>query len=97
MQIKTSYNLFCSGGSPISAPETLRRQGAALGRNGVPVSTEIGCRFEPKSRAENSEICSFEGETARAGTKSADDPAQIEQKGDEPRQRRDEGLHTFSV
>jgi hypothetical protein len=32
-------------------------QGAALDRNGLSVSTEIACRFEPKSPAENSDIC----------------------------------------
>jgi hypothetical protein len=28
-----------------------------LDRNGLPVSTETACRFQPKSRVENSEIC----------------------------------------
>jgi hypothetical protein len=29
-----------------------------LDRNGLSVSTETACRFQPKSHAENSEICS---------------------------------------
>jgi hypothetical protein len=32
-------------------------QGAALDRNGLSVSTETACRFEPKSPVGNSEIC----------------------------------------
>jgi len=31
-----------------------------LDRNGLSVSTEIACRFEPKPPAENSEICILE-------------------------------------
>src|ERR1700746_1326872 len=33
------------------------QRGAALDRNGLSVSTETACRFEPKSPAGNSEIC----------------------------------------
>ena len=39
--------------------ETPPQRGAALDRNGLSVSTEIACRFEPKSPAGNSEICSL--------------------------------------
>src|SRR5271165_1010078 len=34
------------------------QRGAALDRNGLSVSTETACRFEPKSPVGNSEICS---------------------------------------
>src|ERR1700704_3597002 len=34
------------------------QRGADLGRNGLSVSTETACRFEPKSPVGNSEICS---------------------------------------
>src|SRR5712691_10076736 len=37
--------------------ETPPQRGAALDRNGLSVSTETACRFEPKSPAGNSEIC----------------------------------------
>src|SRR6266404_4640024 len=37
--------------------KTPPEQGAALDRNGLSVSTETTCRFEPKSPAGNSEIC----------------------------------------
>src|ERR1700749_1924046 len=37
--------------------KTHPQRGAALDRNGLPVSTETACRFEPKSPAGNSEIC----------------------------------------
>src|SRR5690242_4473066 len=33
--------------------------GAALDRNGLSVSTETACRFEPKSPVGNSEICTL--------------------------------------
>src|ERR1700704_6589078 len=33
------------------------QRGAALDRNGLSVSTETACRFEPKSPVGNSEIC----------------------------------------
>ena len=35
-------------------------RGAALDRNGLSVSTETACRFEPKSPVGNSEICSLQ-------------------------------------
>jgi peptidoglycan/LPS O-acetylase OafA/YrhL len=38
--------------------KTHPQRGAALDRNGLSVSTETACRFEPKSPAGNSEICS---------------------------------------
>src|ERR1700749_3742695 len=37
--------------------KTHPQRGAALDRNGLSVSTETACRFEPKSPAGNSEIC----------------------------------------
>src|SRR5438045_4635742 len=38
--------------------KTHPQRGAALDRNGLSVSTETACRFEPKSPVGNSEICS---------------------------------------
>jgi hypothetical protein len=38
--------------------KTHPQRGAALDRNGLSVSTETSCRFEPKSPVGNSEICS---------------------------------------
>src|SRR3954466_10860540 len=38
--------------------KTHPQRGADLDRNGLSVSTEIACRFEPKSPVGNSEICS---------------------------------------
>src|SRR2546423_7066413 len=35
------------------------QRGAALDRNGLSVSTETACRFEPKSPVGNSEICTM--------------------------------------
>src|SRR3954466_4695783 len=35
------------------------QRGADLDRNGLSVSTETACRFEPKSPVGNSEICSL--------------------------------------
>ena len=40
--------------------KTHSQRGAALDRNGLSVSTETACRFEPKSPVGNSEICSWE-------------------------------------
>src|SRR5467141_639366 len=40
--------------------KTHPQRGAALDRNGLSVSTETACRFEPKSPAGNSEICSHD-------------------------------------
>jgi hypothetical protein len=40
-----------------SRDQTLPQRGAALDRNGLSVSTETACRFEPKSPVGNSEIC----------------------------------------
>ena len=40
-----------------AGPETPPQPGAALDRNGLSVSAETACRFEPKSPAGNSEIC----------------------------------------
>src|SRR5580704_13551964 len=37
--------------------KTHPQRGAALDRNGLSVSTETACRFEPKSPVGNSEIC----------------------------------------
>src|SRR5882757_8532473 len=37
--------------------KTHPQRGADLDRNGLSVSTETACRFEPKSPAGNSEIC----------------------------------------
>src|SRR5882757_7559661 len=37
--------------------KTHSQRGAALDRNGLSVSTETACRFEPKSPVGNSEIC----------------------------------------
>src|SRR6476660_3862417 len=39
--------------------KTHPQRGAALDRNGLSVSTETACRFEPKSPVGNSEICSM--------------------------------------
>src|SRR5712691_10498000 len=39
--------------------ETPPQRGAALDRTGLSVSTETACRFEPKSPAGNSEICTM--------------------------------------
>src|SRR5712691_7705885 len=47
--------------------ETPPQRGAALDRNGLSVSTETACRFEPKSPAGNSEICSLLKQQAAAG------------------------------
>ena len=42
--------------------KTHPQRGAALDRNGLSVSTETACRFEPKSPVGNSEICSFDAQ-----------------------------------
>ena len=47
--------------------ETPPQRGAALDRNGLSVSAETACRFEPKSPVGNSEIC-------RIGEQPADPP-----------------------
>src|SRR5438270_4502015 len=39
--------------------KTHPQRGADLDRNGLSVSTETACRFEPKSPVGNSEICSY--------------------------------------
>src|SRR6185437_268674 len=39
--------------------KTHPQRGAALDRNGLSVSTETACRFEPKSPVGNSEICRY--------------------------------------
>jgi hypothetical protein len=39
--------------------KTHPQRGAALDRNGLSVSTETACRFEPKSPVGNSEICTI--------------------------------------
>jgi len=39
--------------------KTHPQRGAALDRNGLSVSTETACRFEPKSPVGNSEICNY--------------------------------------
>src|SRR5258708_2159517 len=39
--------------------KTHSQQGAALDPNGLSVSTETACRFEPKSPVGNSEICNL--------------------------------------
>src|SRR4051794_14020034 len=39
--------------------KTHPQRGADLDRNGLSVSTETACRFEPKSPVGNSEICRF--------------------------------------
>src|SRR5438477_5619142 len=41
--------------------KTHPQRGAALDRNGLSVSTETACRFEPKSPVGNSEICTQDG------------------------------------
>src|SRR5438270_10746288 len=41
--------------------KTHPQQGADLDRNGLSVSTETACRFEPKSPVGNSEICTDTG------------------------------------
>src|SRR6266853_4366299 len=41
--------------------KTHSQRGAALDRNGLSVSTETACRFEPKSPVGNSEICTSNG------------------------------------
>src|SRR6476646_6011918 len=45
--------------------KTHPQRGAALDRNGLSVSTETACRFEPKSPVGNSEICSLPWGTRR--------------------------------
>src|SRR5271169_2722447 len=47
--------------------KTHPQRGAALDRNGLSVSTETACRFEPKSPVGNSEICTVavEGDASR--------------------------------
>src|ERR1700739_3311247 len=47
--------------------KTHPQRGAALDRNGLSVSTETACRFEPKSPVGNSEICRG-GEAEPQGT-----------------------------
>src|SRR5438309_7831555 len=42
---------------PKVGTKTHPQRGAALDRNGLSVSTETACRFEPKSPVGNSEIC----------------------------------------
>ena len=42
--------------------KTHPQRGAALDRNGLSVSTETACRFEPKSPIGNSEICTSKRE-----------------------------------
>src|SRR4029077_17642528 len=44
--------------------KTHSQRGAALDRNGLSVSTETACRFEPKSPVGNSEICSSDHDRA---------------------------------
>src|SRR5207248_9836327 len=41
--------------------KTHPQRGADLDRNGLSVSTETACRFEPKSPVGNSEICRLSG------------------------------------
>ena len=43
------------------------QRGAALDRNGLSVSTETACRFEPKSPVGNSEICTIAELASRYG------------------------------
>ena len=45
--------------------KTHSQRGAALDRNGLSVSTETACRFEPKSPVGNSGICTHSGPVAR--------------------------------
>src|SRR5437660_3494981 len=42
--------------------KTHPQRGADLDRNGLSVSTETACRFEPKSPVGNSEICSYDAQ-----------------------------------
>src|SRR5271166_4659880 len=45
--------------------KTHSQRGAALDRNGLSVSTETACRFEPKSPVGNSEICTVQRQVRR--------------------------------
>ena len=47
--------------------KTHPQRGADLDRNGLSVSTETACRFEPKSPVGNSEICTKPWQEARPG------------------------------
>src|SRR4051794_34983521 len=49
--------------------KTHPQRGADLDRNGLSVSTETACRFEPKSPVGNSEICIVPPRTHVAGQK----------------------------
>src|SRR6478672_7206839 len=51
--------------------KTHPQRGAALDRNGLSVSTETACRFEPKSPVGNSEICRLSGEARRISAKGS--------------------------
>src|SRR5437764_3578878 len=48
--------------------KTHPQRGADLDRNGLSVSTETACRFEPKSPVGNSEICSLAEKSGEFGT-----------------------------
>src|SRR3984893_3696409 len=52
--------------------KTHPQRGAALDRNGLSVSTETACRFEPKSPVGNSEICNLGRHRSRVQV--VDDP-----------------------
>src|SRR5437016_7353716 len=70
--------------------KTHPQRGAALDRNGLSVSTETACRFEPKSPVGNSEICTVTVATFKPMAKilkhfaSGEKPAKAEKKHHKP-------------
>ncbi len=54
--------------------KTHSQRGAALDRNGLSVSTETACRFEPKSPVGNSEICNNEKDHITQDGEAASSP-----------------------
>src|SRR2546423_11551629 len=49
--------------------KTHPQRGADLDRNGLSVSTETACRFEPKSPVGNSEICTSKDDSGVEGVR----------------------------
>ena len=67
--------------------KTHPQRGAALDRNGLSVSTETACRFEPKSPVGNSEICTLHAQAQKADGAAAGAQAGISPTPVEPIER----------
>src|ERR1700674_4548674 len=78
--------------------ETPPQRGAALDRNGLSVSAETACRFEPKSPVGNSEICSqHHGLRARDHLwQRAGDPSHESRIGSKQQQKRQDQTRELS-